>query len=80
MSAVASSSISGRGTCFSSRFSSLSGRPAAANVVGVGVSGGRRRVGVMMSMAEEDGGAESGAYNAALGALAIAGLGVLYYG
>lgn len=35
---------------------------------------------MMMSMAEEDGGTESGEYNAALGALAIAGLGVLYYG
>lgn len=37
-------------------------------------------MGVMMSMAEEDGGTESELYNAAVGALAIAVLGVLYYG
>ncbi|CAN0281730.1 unnamed protein product [Pylaiella littoralis] len=66
-------------SAFSSRSSSSSGRPAA-NAIGAGVAGRRRRTGVMMSMAEDDGGTESDGYNAALGALAIASLGVLYYG
>ncbi|CAN0179041.1 unnamed protein product, partial [Ectocarpus fasciculatus] len=45
-------------------------------------AGGRRgaRAGAMMSMAEEDGGTESQGYNAMLGAVALAGLGALYYG
>ena len=34
----------------------------------------------LMSMAEEEGGAEKEGYNAVLGALAIAGLGAVYYG
>lgn len=65
-------------TAFSSRsssFSSWRGRPVA-NALAAGVAGGRGRVAVMMSMAEE----ERGGNNAVLGALAIAGLGAVYYG
>lgn len=47
-----------------------------ASALGVGGAGRRGGADVMMSMAEE----ESGGYNAVLGALAIAGLGAVYYG
>ncbi|CAB1118283.1 unnamed protein product [Ectocarpus sp. CCAP 1310/34] len=43
-------------------------------------AGGRRMGGVMMSMAEEDSGTKSQGFNAMLGAVALAGLGALYYG
>ncbi|CAN0042595.1 unnamed protein product [Scytosiphon promiscuus] len=56
--------------------SSWPGRPVASASAG----GRRGGVAVMMSMAEEDGGAESGGYNPVLGALALAGLGAIYYG
>ncbi|CBN75720.1 Hypothetical UPF0043 protein slr0305 [Ectocarpus siliculosus] len=64
--------------------SALSSRWTGQGVVGANnnnaAAGGRRRGGVMMSMAEEDSGTESQGYNAMLGAVALAGLGALYYG
>lgn len=64
-------------TAFSSRESGWRGRPVAnCNTLAVGGAERRGRVGVTMSMAEE----ERGGYNAVLGALAIAGLGAVYYG
>ena len=47
------------------------------NPLAVGGAGRRGRVGVKMSMAEEERGDDN---NAVLGALAIAGLGAVYYG
>lgn len=66
---------------FSCRSSSWRGRPVAnalaVGATGAGTGAGRRgRVAVTMSMAEEG----RGGYNAVLGALAIAGLGAVYYG
>ncbi|CAN0486796.1 unnamed protein product, partial [Ectocarpus sp. 12 AP-2014] len=62
--------------------SALSPRRTGQGVVFANNSaaGGRRRGGVIMSMAEEESGTESQGYNAMLGAVALAGLGALYYG
>lgn len=76
--AAPTAAASGTAVSFSlsSRESAWRGRPVA-NALAVGGAGRRGRVGVMMSMAEE----ERGDYNnAVLGALAIAGLGAVYYG
>ncbi|CAM9580098.1 unnamed protein product [Ectocarpus sp. 12 AP-2014] len=62
--------------------SALSSRRTGQGVVFANNSSawGRRRGGVIMSMAEEESGTESQGYNAMLGAVALAGLGALYYG